>query len=371
MTTSRATGAAAILVAALLFGFLGGVAGFRWAGGGAPAVAQAQPVLAGKLPDSFSGVAGAVIPTVVNIDTTYYRQDTGPFGILGRMFGDEGPAATGGGSGFIIRPDGLIVTNQHVVDKAQQISVTLADGRKFPAQVAGSDAVADLAVLRIKASRLPAAVLGDSSTIKPGDWAIAIGNPFGFDHTVTAGVISALGRPITVQGRRYPNLIQTDAQINQGNSGGPLVNSQGQVIGINTAIFAGGPAAAPIGFAIPINDARRIVDELVAKGKVSRSWIGRMAAVNITEQMADYYQFPVRQGLFVQGLSDGPAAEAGLQAEDIIESVGGKPVTDARALNYDILTQPVGSTLRFKIWRWQNERWVPMTLEVRTVEMPE
>jgi len=374
----RTTGLIAVLISALVFGFIGGVLGARWAAGNQPiaAAAPSRPAALVHAPDSFSAVAAAITPTVVNIDTVYYERRASPFeSLFGQAFPDESPLyqAAGGGSGFIVRQDGLVLTNQHVIEKAQQIVVTLADGRKLEGRVVGGDRISDLAVVKIEASRLPVAPLGDSSAVRPGDWAIAIGNPFGFDHTVTAGVISALGRPIQVprENRRYPNLIQTDASINQGNSGGPLVNTAGEVIGINTAIVAPGPTATPIGFAIPIDDAKQVVKELVAKGKVSRSWIG-IGLINVTPQLSQAYSLPVRQGLLVRDtVPDGPASQAGLQRLDIIESLGGKPATDRGQVLFDINTARVGSVLKLKVWRLQDERWHPLSVTVTTAEMPE
>jgi len=373
----RTTGMIAVLATALIFGFIGGVLGHRWADGGAlQAAPPARVVPAAAGPSSFAAVAAAVIPTVVNIDTVSYQRAVSPFdSIFGRGFREEAPLyrTTGGGSGFIVRQDGIIVTNHHVIDTAAQITVTLADGRQLPGRVLGSDRVADLAIVKIDAAGLPVAALGDSSRLHPGDWSIAIGNPFGFDHTVTAGVISALGRPIYVEreNRRYPNLIQTDAMINQGNSGGPLINSAGEVVGINTAIFAAGPAAAPIGFAIPINDAKHVIQTLVTRGKVSRSWIG-VSVVNVTPGIAQAYRLPVRQGVIVRRpVEGGPAWRAGLQPMDIIETMNGKPVTDRGQFLYDINVVPAGSQLHFEIRRLEGERWQSRRISITTTEMPE
>lgn len=369
MQKITSAGLVAVLIAALLFGFIGGVLGSRWAG--SPAVQAAAPTRAtvlGQLPNSFGPVVAAVTPSVVNIDTVSYQRQESPF----PFFEDQLYRRTGGGSGFIVSADGMIVTNDHVVENASQITVSLADGRKFQARVVGADRVSDLAVLKIDAANLPAAPLGNSSAIEPGDWAIAIGNPFGFDHTVTVGVISALGRPIRVSNRLYPNLIQTDALINQGNSGGPLLNSAGEVIGITTVIFAAGPAPAPIGFAIPINDAKQVVKELSAKGRVSRAWIG-VSLTNVTPQLAGAYHLPVQQGVIVtRTVEGGPAEQAGLQRLDLIESMDGKTVTDRSQLLYDINTARPGTVLKLQVWRPTDEgTWNKATINVRTVEMPQ
>jgi len=385
MNHSRLTGTARlsyIIIAAIFAGFLGGIAA-SWLllslgnnqGRRRPRVMAQTPEPSG--PTSFASVARAVNPSVVNIDTVVLQR-VSPFGsdLLREFFG-RGPLEEiipreGRASGFVVRDDGYVLTNQHVTENARQIVVTLADGRQFDANVVGADRPSDLAVLRIPAQGLQAAQLGDSSTLQPGDWVVAIGNPFGFQHTVTVGVVSALGRPIYVEeeGRRYEDLIQTDAYINRGNSGGPLVDAGGRVIGINTAIVAG-PEAAPIGFAIPINSAKRIINELIARGRVSRSWIGVNFAGAITPELARQHGLPTDHGVIVSSATNGgPADRAGLRRYDIIAQINDTQVFDTDQALQIIVTAPVGSRLNLRIYRPAGDRWVQHVLPIVTEEAP-
>jgi S1-C subfamily serine protease len=322
-------------------------------------------------------VARAVTPSVVNIDTVVVQRVSPAGGLLREFFNfspfEEAIPREGRASGLIVRADGYILTNQHVVENARQVVVTLADGRQFKAAVVGADRPSDLAVLRIDAAGLQAAVLGDSSSVEPGDWVVAIGNPFGFEHTVTVGVVSALRRPIYVEeeGRRYEDLIQTDAYINRGNSGGPLVDASGRVIGINTAIVSG-REAAPIGFAIPINSAKRIKDELIARGRVSRSWIGiNFAPTLITPELAQQADLPTDHGAIVASVTaGGPAERAGLGRYDIVAQINDKQVTSADHALQIIVTAPVGSKLNLRIFRPTRDQWVQHVVPVATEEAP-
>lgn len=383
-TAPRSAATARLLIAATAAGFVGGLAGswlaLGWRQGDHPwprreTVIAASPQGAG--PQSFAAVARAVTPSVVNIDTVVLQR-VSPFGtdLFREFFGyspfEEIIPREGRASGFIIRDDGYILTNQHVIENARQVLVTLADGRQFEAQVVGADRVSDLAVLRIEAEGLQPAVLGDSSTIEPGDWVVAIGNPFGFQHTVTVGVVSALGRPIYVEeeNRRYEDLIQTDAYIHRGNSGGPLVDVAGRVIGINTAIVAG-PQAAPIGFAIPINSAKRIINELIARGRVSRSWIGVTFARAITPQLARQHDLPADHGVIVASVAEGgPAQRAGLARYDIVVQINDHHITSIDQALQIIVTAPVGSRLNLRIWRPTRDGWAQHVLPVITEEAP-
>ncbi|MBI2265833.1 MAG: trypsin-like peptidase domain-containing protein [Armatimonadetes bacterium] len=248
---------------------------------GQPAPLLPPPGPSGKYPGKLSDqpiirAAQLVAPSVVNIDTLRFARP--PQGsedeLFERFFGGvpfSSPPQKGQGSGVIITKDGIVLTNQHVIEGAHQISVTLPDKRVLKGQIIGADKLSDLAIVRVQASNLPAAPLGNSDELKVGEWVIAIGNPYGYDHTVTVGVVSATGRRIVEEDRDYRNLIQTDAAINPGNSGGPLVNLQGQVVGINTAII---PFAQGIGFTIPVNIARNIINQLTSTGKVSRPYLG-------------------------------------------------------------------------------------------------
>jgi len=337
---------------------------------GSPAVA---PVAALKRPDSFADVVAAVNPAVVNIDTLSTER---VFSFESWFFFDrpyEERSRKGRGSGFVVRPDGYLLTNQHVIDGAQQIWVTFADGKKLRATVVGQDRVLDLAVLKVEARGLPVAPLGDSSKVRPGDWAIAIGNPFGFEHTVTVGVVSALGRPISIEeeGRYYEDLIQTDAYINVGNSGGPLVNAQGEVIGVNTMIFAAEPAPAPIGFALPIDRAKPVLDQLIKVGHVVRSWIGVSFGGSLTPALAKYFGVPVERGVVVGRVSRGsPAYEKGIEARDIITRINGHPVNDMREADKLVWQTPVGSNMTVEALRYTDQGWVKYNTTLKTAQTP-
>jgi putative serine protease PepD len=221
----------------------------------------------------------------------------------------------GQGSGFVIDRKGYILTNNHVVAKAQKITVTLVNGKKLPASLVGRDPVSDLAVIKIPAASVDAvAVLGDSDQVRVGQKAIAIGNPFGLSHSLTTGIVSALNREIRTQdGIHIDDLIQTDAAINPGNSGGPLLNSNGEVIGINTAIFSLSGGYQGIGFAIPINRAKRVATQLIVSGQVRRAWLG-ITAISVTKDLSGQLGLPAKNGvLIVEVIPGGPADQAGLQ----------------------------------------------------------
>lgn len=264
----------------------------------------------------------------------------------------------GFGSGFIVSENGYIVTNQHVIEDADKIEVSI-NGIEDPisAEVAWSDFSLDLAILKIDTSGLEQELtpleMGDSDQIRPGDWAIAIGNPLGFEHTVTVGVISALGRPIQIptddrQVRTYQNLIQLDAAINPGNSGGPLLNNDGQVIGINTAVSRAGQG---IGFAIPVNEIKDIVDELQTTGEVSRPWIG-IAFSEITKDVQEYFGLTNREGVIViEVYPDSPAENAGLQTYDVITEIDQQKIESTADVSEIISDKDVGDKIMFKVIR--------------------
>jgi serine protease Do len=359
-----------IIIAAVLAGFVGGLAATwlalslnaRQTASGILPRAQAAAPEKPAGPSSFASVARAVTPSVVNIDTVV-MQRVSPFGgdLLREFFGsspfEDIVPREGRASGFVVRDDGYILTNQHVIEAARQVVVTLADGRQFNAKVVGADRPSDLAVLRIDAEGLQAAELGDSSAIQPGDWVVAIGNPFGFQHTITVGVISALGRPIYVEeeGRRYEDLIQTDAYINRGNSGGPLVDAYGRVIGI----------------AIPINGSKRIINELIARGHVSRSWIGVNFARTITPELARQHRLPAEHGVIVSSVTQGaPAERAGLSRYDIVVQINDTQIANIDHALQIIVTARVGSTLNFRVYRPLGDRWVQQVIPIVTEEAP-
>jgi serine protease Do len=293
----------------------------------APARASLPPV-----DEPIARAAAVVSPAVVNIDTvSRVTVGTGdPF--FDQFFGRRTVQRTGEGSGFIIDGAGHILTNDHVVAGANEIQVTLSNGRHLKGEVVGTDHFSDVALVQVHGTNLPVAPLGRSQGLRPGQWAIAIGNPYGFQHTVTAGVVSSVDRPVKTQDRSYERLIQTDAAINPGNSGGPLVDIQGRVIGINTVVLAD---AQGIGFAIPIDVAQRVAQELLRYGRVNRPWTG-LSAQTITPEIANYLGMSQASGAIVdQIVPDSPAESAGLRPGDIILQLQGKKIhsaDDVRAL---------------------------------------
>jgi Do/DeqQ family serine protease len=268
----------------------------------------------------------------------------------------------GTGSGFIINGDGQILTNAHVIDGADTVKVTLKDGRTFVGKVMGADPVTDVAVVKIQANNLPSVPLGDSEQLKPGEWAIAIGNPLGLDNTVTTGIISATGRSSSQVGvpDKRVQFIQTDAAINPGNSGGPLLNASGQVIGMNTAIIQ---RAQGLGFAIPINTAQRIANQLVTQGKVEHPYLG-IQMVTLTPELKKNLNSNPNGGLNVdeeQGvliakvMPTSPAAKAGLRAGDVIQKMNGQPVKEAEEIQKFVESTQVGGNLQIELRRNQKD----------------
>lgn len=336
-----------------------------------------------SLGQAFVEVAKEVQPSVVNITTekTIAVQPWDRFGedfFKGSPFEDFfrgfgfGPPGGGreyqykqrsGGSGVIVDKEGYILTNNHVVEGADKVKVRLNDGREFIATIKGQDPRTDLAVLHIKAKDLPVARLGDSDKLEVGEWAIAIGSPFGLEHTVTVGVISAKGRSGLGTGT-YEDFIQTDASINPGNSGGPLINIDGEVIGINAMIIQPGTG---IGFAIPINMAKQILNDLIKKGKVVRPWLG-ISAQDLSPELSEHFKVKEKKGVLVSEVHPGTGAEkAGLVSGDIILSVDDKPIKNASELVKEIQKKKVGEKVKLSIIR----EGKPLVIEVTTMAMPE
>ncbi|QVL51898.1 MAG: trypsin-like peptidase domain-containing protein [Cyanobium sp. M30B3] len=338
---------------------------------GADPVRISDAVPAPPLPGSNNTIVDAVDkvgPSVVRIDTT--KRVINP---LGGLFG-RGPTIQqqqGQGSGFITRSDGVILTNAHVVDGASDVTVTLPDGRSYSGKVLGADPLTDVAVVKVVASKLPVAPLGDSARVRPGEWAIAIGNPLGLDNTVTAGIISAIQRTNAVgEGQRVP-YIQTDAAVNPGNSGGPLINDRGQVIGINTAIRQA--PGAGLSFAVPINVARQIAAQILERGYASHPYIGvRLQA--ITPQLAreinastDECNLPEVNGVVVVDvMANSPAAKGGLKPCDLIEKVGAKAVTNPSEVQLAVDQAEVGEPLDVVVRRGTRSS----TLTLKPAELP-
>ena len=269
----------------------------------------------------------------------------------------------GGGSGVIVDKEGYILTNNHVVEGADKVKVRLNDGREFTATVKGQDSRTDLAVLHIKSKDLPAAVLGDSDKLEVGEWAIAIGSPFGLEHTVTVGVISAKGRSGLGTGT-YEDFIQTDASINPGNSGGPLINIDGEVIGINAMIIQPGTG---IGFAIPVNMAKQILNDLIKQGKVVRPWLG-ISVQNLTPEMMEYFKMKEKEGVIVGQVYPGTGAEkSGLTSGDIIKTVDDKAIKNVNELVKEIQKKKVGQKIKLSVIRDGKT----MTIEVTTSSAPD
>ncbi|MDD3927001.1 MAG: trypsin-like peptidase domain-containing protein [bacterium] len=319
--------------------------------------------------EAISKAAEAVRPAVVNIDTTVMvqRPSSNP---LDFFFGNGAPSRAvpqkGQGSGVIVQTDKgkLVLTNEHVIHGAQDIKITLLDGRKFTGRVTGSDPTTDIAVIKIDDDKLPTARLGDASKLRPGEWAIAIGNPLGFQHTVTVGVISATGRSMGAEGKLYDHFIQTDASINPGNSGGPLVNIRGEVVGINTAMIQG---AQGIGFAIAVDEVKKIVDQLVDKGKVVRPWVG-VGVQDLNRDMITNLGLDARtKGIIVAQIYPGsPAEKAGLKPYDIITDMNRKSVGNTAAFIKKIRSMKPGDKLTLMVVREKASMLIPLTV----AEMP-
>jgi serine protease Do len=324
-----------------------------------------------NVPASFNHLAEIVSPAVVNIRTVktikgggpVFRQfQRDPWGrqspfkdFFEKFFGEDmqrefkQPSL---GSGFIINKEGFVVTNNHVIEDADQIKVKLKNEREFDATIVGRDPNTDIALLKIESSAdLPVVKLGDSEQLKVGQWVVAIGSPFGLEHTVTAGIVSAKGR--VIGSGPYDDFIQTDASINPGNSGGPLIDMNGEVVGINTAIVASGQG---IGFAIPINLAKGIIAQLKTEGEVTRGWLG-VAIQDLSSDMAEYYGLENQKGVFIADVFEGdPADKAGIKPKDIVLELNDQKIETSRQLTGLIAEIPVGETAKIKVLRDGKEK---------------
>jgi serine protease Do len=344
-------------------------------------LAVAAPGYAASPPDTFADLAAKVTPAVVNVSSTHVMAQQEGQGLLGP--GEEMPFPPGSpfeqffkqfqeqqreqqkhprkvtslGSGFIIDPSGYVVTNNHVIDDAKNIQVTLTDGTEYPAKVVGNDPKTDLALLKVDPKKpLPYVSFGDSDKMRIGDWVMAVGNPFGLGGTVTAGIISARGRDI--HEGPYDDFLQTDAAINQGNSGGPTFSTDGSVIGINTAIFSPSGGSVGIGFAIPSNLAKPIIAELKTQGHIDRGWLG-VSIQELTPDLTQGMGLASDKGALISSVQEGsPAAVAGIQPGDVVLAFGDHVIASPKDLSRVVAETPSGTSLPMKIWRDGSEQTV-------------
>ncbi len=333
-----------------------------------------------QLSDALSDVAAVATPSVVNISTTRLikTRDEAPFDLFDdpffrRFFGDQLPHPNvpkehkeqSLGSGVIVSEDGYIVTNNHVIEKSQEIKVLLTNKRDYKAKLIGADPKTDIAVIKIEATGLPALPWGDSNKLRVGEIVFAIGNPFGLNSTLTMGVISAVGRA-NVGIADYEDFIQTDAAINPGNSGGALINARGELVGINTAIVSRTGGYQGIGFAVPSSMARQVMESLIKYKKVVRGWLG-VSIQEVTSDLAEEFGVKDLKGALVSGVMKGsPAEKAGIKQGDVLLAFGGKEVEDTGHLRNMVSQTPVGTKVKVKLLRQKKE----MELEVTVAELP-
>jgi serine protease Do len=332
--------------------------------------------------DGFAPIVAKALPAVVNISSSKkVKTEAGQMGPLfsdpffrqffGRQFGQQMPRERlekSLGSGVILSPDGYILTNNHVVEGATDVKVSLSDKREFEAKIVGTDAKTDIAVLKIDATGLPTLVVGDSDKVRPGEFVLAIGDPFGVGETVTMGIVSATGRG-NLDIEDYEDFIQTDAAINPGNSGGALINSRGELVGINTAILTGGGGRGNegIGFAIPINLARQIMGQILKNGHVVRGYLGVMIQ-SVTPDLAKAFGLAEVQGALVGDVTqDSPASRAGLEKGDVILALNGVPVRDSLQLRLKVAQMAPGTRVNIEVVRKGQKKEIPVTLG----ELPE
>jgi serine protease DegQ len=307
---------------------------------------------------SFSDAAKKSMPAVVGIYTSKEMRQRGSLQddpLLRRYFPDLAERlprqrATSLGSGVIVSPDGYVLTNNHVIEGADDIQMVLADGRRVAARVRGTDPESDLAVLKADGENFPAITFGTPDRVQVGDFVLAIGNPYGFGSTVTLGIVSALGRN-HLGINRFEDFIQTDAAINPGNSGGALVDAAGNLIGINSTIFSQSGGSLGIGFAIPVSLARTVLEQIIRDGAVTRGWLG-LEPQDVTAEIARALALEAIGGVLIRGIvKNGPAERAGIQVRDVVLEIDGKPTRDTPALLARIAELPPGSTVTVKVWR--------------------
>ncbi|HEX2949242.1 MAG TPA: trypsin-like peptidase domain-containing protein [Armatimonadota bacterium] len=371
-STHRSPSLGAILVLAIIFGAIAGFGGAvfaLWANQhgrlnlGSSEIAASVPMgstsSSGSSPSAFTTVADQLDESVVNINTLAHQNNP-----VAMFFGGGGGSQVvrGLGTGIIVDANGYILTNYHVVGDADNITVTVmhkGGKRQYKAKLIGGDKQEDLAVIKISARGLRPVRFGNSDNLKPGEWVMAIGNPYGFEHTVSVGVVSALNRSLPVDDSvTLRNMIQTDASINPGNSGGPLVNLRGEIVGINSAIYvgkgSGEPQANGIGFSIPSNHAKRIMELLKDKRSIPHPFIG-ISYSEITDDMRSNLHLPVKQGVIVsQVLPSGPAGKAGITRGDVIVSIDGNELSDQAVLSDNINKKNVGDTVNLELRRWND-----------------
>ena len=328
----------------------------------APAASPASGATAlplGGLADAASIAAPSVVSVITSKGRARHPHADDP--AMAPFFSDREPSPQGIGSGVIISPEGVLLTNNHVIDQAGDIDVRLPDGRELRAEVVGTDPETDLAVLRIRADRLPAITLGRSQDLRVGDVVLAIGNPFNVGQTVTAGIVSALGRN-GLGLSTFESFVQTDAAINPGNSGGALVDARGHLVGINTAIYSRSGGSNGIGFAIPTDVAQRVMESLLKDGVVRRGWIG-VEPRELTPEFVENFKLPINQGVLITGvLQDGPASKGGLKPGDVVTRVAGQPVASVAQLLNSVAALAPGQTAQVAVQR--GPQALELTLEV-------
>ena len=317
----------------------------------------------GSLRTAARSASAAVVSINTSKDTRAQANSQDPW--FRFFYGDQGNEPQGGlGSGVIVSASGYILTNNHVIEDADEIEVFLNDSRKARAKVIGTDPDTDLAVLKIDLDKLPTIVLGNSDELQVGDQVLAIGNPFGVGQTVTSGIVSALGRN-QLGINTFENFIQTDAAINPGNSGGALVDTQGNLLGINTAIYSRSGGSMGIGFAIPVNTAKQVLEGLVRDGQVTRGWIG-VEPNDLSPELADTFDVKAREGVIITGvLQNGPAARAGIRPGDVIESVGERKVSDVAQLLTIVAALKPGTPVKVTVIRKNQSVDIDLTPGVR------